>query len=462
MKLNKLYLRILITYLILLVITEFAIFGFFVLFAGKKYRDYYNQYNEARINIAREITEYQLSKAPADSPHLSPSFVEFLSHLGLAFKTKIWISGENDQLLYKSFPGPIPSRTKEYELEEKHFHDSIFQRPKIFKIYRFYPIKLGTSRTGTLHMLFSDRPPFPHKEGFAIGLLGIGLIVALLTLPLAHKISKPIKTLTESAKKLEQGNLSHRTTVNSKDEIGELAAAFNRMAGKLEGMVKSGKELTAQVSHELRSPLARIQIAVEILKDSLLTEEDSETANHLKEIQVDVEELDRIIGRILELSKLDLQSDVPYTEVFSPVKLLKETQIRYESSLKNKKIKVFTDWGADAKIIGNRDAFCTVFNNLLDNSCKYTPTQGTMRLTSQMAEGGLVISVGNSGQTVSEPDLQKIFNPFVRLSANGETGAGLGLSIAKKIVEKHQGTITANNTESGLEFTIKLPVVRLD
>jgi two-component system sensor histidine kinase CpxA len=287
------------------------------------------------------------------------------------------------------------------------------------------------------------------------------MIVALMTFPIARRISNPIKNLTESTKKLEQGNLSHRSSVNRKDEIGELAKAFNKMAGKLERMVKSGKEMTAQVSHELRSPLARIQIAVEIVKDNL-TNRNGETAGQLKNIQTDVDELDRIIGRILELSKLDLQHDVPYTEVFSPARLLSESLSRYEASFNKKKIKLDQRIESEAKIIGNKQAFLIAFNNLLDNAFKYTPTHGKVLFASSDKKDLIEILLANSGATLSDPDLRKIFNPFFRIADNGENGAGLGLSITRKIIEKHFGKISASNTDSGLEFRIQVPIVRID
>ncbi len=461
MKPSKLYIRIFISFLVLLIITEIAIFGFFVSFSGQRVRDYYREYGQIRFDMARDMTEYQVSRSYVDFTKHSPAFQEFIDHLGVAFKTKIWITDANGQLLYNSFDEETPMSRVKHILEQVKKHDAYFQRFGQLDIYKSGPIDVGKDQPLTLHVLFDDRPPFKHIDGFAYGLILIGIIVALMTFPLARRISKPIKTLTESAKKLEKGDLSHRTVVGSKDEIGELAIAFNKMAGKLERIVTSGKEMTAQVSHELRSPLARIQIAVEILKDRFVDLKD-DTTGQLKTIQTEVDELDRIIGRILELSKLDLQDEVPYSEVFSPTKLLLETLQRYESILANKKIKIDTDFSSEDKIIGNKDAFNTAISNLMDNISKYTPTQGKAQLKSQRLENDLEIVMTNSGTRLVEEDLRKIFDPFVRIAANGETGAGLGLSITKKIIKKHSGDIKAENTDSGLEIRIRLPVVRLD
>lgn len=438
-----------------------AIFGFFVLFAGRKYRDHLNEYNQVRFEMAKQLTEYQLDKSPFDADDISPSFQAFIEHLDLAFKSKIWLTDSDGTVIIHSFKASFPDDLIEDLLTNRITEEAIIKH-RHYQAYRKGPINLGDGRQGSIHLLFDRHPPFAYGSGFGIGLFLIGLIVALLTFPLARKISKPIKILTESTKRLEQGDLGHRTTASSRDEIGELASAFNRMAEKLERMVKTGKEMTAQVSHELRSPLARIQIAVEILKDRLEKTEDTESATHLETIRLDVEELDRIIGRILELSKLDLQNDSPYTDVFLPVKTLQEALDRYEVVIRKKRISISNQLTDDAKIIGNREALGTVFSNLLDNAVRYTPTQGRLRLASRIEDERLVIGIENSGKTLSASDLEKIFNPFVRIDTNGESGAGLGLSIARKIVEKHNGLLTAANTEAGILLEVSLPTARIE
>jgi len=415
--------------------------------------------------MAKEMIEFHVKKTPLTNTQAINLFEDYVRHLGHAFKTRIWITVEDNRILTKSFDDEVSQKITRYHLEKseqkKDSYDFLRHREHS-TLYRRSSIDLGNNTKGTFHMLFGDRPIFRHKEGFAIGLFGIGVIVALLTFPISRLISKPIKSLIESTKKLEQGDLSHRTSVKSRDEIGELASAFNVMAEKLEKMVKGGKELTAQVSHELRSPLARIQIAVEILKDHIKEEGNKDLSDYLKEIQVDVDELDKLIGRILELSKLDLQQEVPYSEVFSPVRQLEDVVSRFESTLKSKKIECHRDFSSKAKIIGNRETFNTVLNNLVDNSVKYTPVNGKISLKSKERDNRLLLYLDNSCLHVSEMELSKIFEPFYRVDPISDNGGGLGLAIAKKIIEKHRGTIRASNSEAGIEFVVDLPIVNLD
>ncbi len=465
MKPSKVYIKIFISFVIVLIITEIAIFGFVVLFAGRQYRDYYEKYTETRFMMAKEMIEFHAQKTTLTTNQDIKSFGDYVYHLGLAFKTKIWITSEDGRVILKSFEKEIPHkfiRRHLDELKDKKEFGSYFKYRDHFVIYRNSSIDLGDNKNTTFHMLFGNRPELRHKAGFAIGLFSIGLIVALLTFPISRLISKPIKTLIKSTKRLEQGDLSHRTSVKSKDEIGELASAFNIMAEKLENMVQGGKELTAQVSHELRSPLARIQIAVEILKDRLKKTGEEDLSNHLKGIQVDVDELDGLIGRILELSKLDLQQEVPYSEVFSPVRQIEDVVDKFESTLENKKIECQRDFLSKAKIIGNREAFSTAITNLVDNAVKFTPVNGVISLKSEERDSRLVLCLANSCSHVSEMELSRIFEPFYRIDPFSDNGGGLGLAIAKKIIEKHQGTIKAKNSQGGLEFIVELPVVKLE
>jgi signal transduction histidine kinase len=464
---GKVYIRIFISFVILLVITEIAIFGFFILFAGRQYREHYERYNATRFSMAQKMVEYQLEKSPPDSDANKVIFNRYLNHMSVALKTTLWLTDDSGKVIAQSFEGEFPSkkikRYMEYESEpEERFSNPFFENYRRIHPYRTVTIEIPDKRQSTFHMIFDDRPDFKYKAEFAIGLVGIGVIIALMTIPVARMMTRPIKTLIASTKRLEKGDLTHRTPDKRKDEMGELAVSFNKMAEKLERMVNSGKELTAQVSHELRSPLARIQIAVEILKDRLIKSGEEDVNQHLKEIQIDVQELDRLIGRILELSKLDLKEDVPYTEVFSPIILLKNALERYQGTLKTKKINLQLDLSAGAKIMGNRESFNTVIHNLLDNASRYSPVNGFIKVDSHLNNGNLELGFVNSCGHIENSELARIFEPFYRLDHQEESGGGLGLAISKRIIEKHKGTIKADSSEKGLALIIRVPTVQMD
>ena len=172
--------------------------------------------------------------------------------------------------------------------------------------------------------------------------------------------------------------------------------------------------------------------------------------------------MDRLIGRILELSKLDLKQDTSYSEVFSPVQLFKDAFDRYNSTLKTKKIDLHLDLSGDARILGNRDAFGTVINNLLDNACRYSPVNGNVHLLSRIVNQTIEITVANSSSEIPESDLTRIFDPFFRMDHQENSSGGLGLAISKRIIEKHRGSIKATNSEKGLELIITVPTVKVE
>ena len=464
MRPSKLYIKIFVSFLVILIITEIAIFGFFVAFAGRQYRDYSNKFNDSRFTMAKELIEYRLRESMLALDGENSAFNAYIDHLGIAFNTMIWISDDHNDIVFKSFKGDIPDRIikknqAELEADKKQ---TFFPRRNQFRMYRSDRISINAQKTFTFHMLTGgDKPQFKHSMRFALGLASIGLIIALLTFPVSRQITKKVKSLTDSAKRLEQGDLSHRTIVSTRDELGELGTAFNRMAGKLETMVKTGKELTAQVSHELRSPLTRIQVAVEILKDRFSVPKDPELTANLEEIQAEIEELDRLIGRILELSKLDLQPEVSYTDIFSPISLIENALAKYASSIENKNINLKVDLAIATKMIGNKHNFAMAVHNLLDNACRYTPVQGTMQIRGHLQSEQLYLSFSNSCSQLTAEQLERVFEPFYRIDPTEENGGGLGLAIAKKVIEKHKGEIQARNCEIGLEFSLSLPTVKV-
>ena len=302
-----------------------------------------------------------------------------------------------------------------------------------------------------------ERREKEHPEGFGLGLIIIGIVVALLVLPISRYITKRVKALSESAAQIAEGDLSHRATVKGKDEIGELGRTFNRMAAKLERMVEGGKELTANVSHELRTPLARIRVAEELLREKLEKLENKDWERYADDIREDIEELDFLIGQILDLSKLDLHDAPLNLEIIDPSELIIDLLKRLENAIKHKGLKLTKEISFEPPFIGDKGTLRTAISNVLDNAVKFTPEKRDLSVKMRSENGWLNISVTNSSDPMSEEDLEKIFEAFYRTKASQKKGSGLGLAITKKIVERHGGNIKAANTDQGLQIQIKLP-----
>ena len=308
-KISKLYIKIFLSFLTILVITEIVIFGLFFLIAGKAFRERFVEYTAARIMILKEIVEDKIRYEPDKMPAQNVELKEFINSFSETFYAKVWLVDSRGSVIMKSFTEPVPEKGFQYRFKrvEDFSTFKLYRAHKgPFNYYTHVSIDLPHQETGWLNLLFIDRGP-PHLErGFAWGLFFIGLIIALLCIPVSRLITKPIKQLKQSVIKITQGDLGHRADIHSRDEIGELGLSFNQMTDQLERMIKGGRELTANVSHELRSPLARIRIAEEILREKCEQAGYKDALSYLSEIQEEIFELDRLIDRILYLSKLDV------------------------------------------------------------------------------------------------------------------------------------------------------------
>ena len=458
MKLSKLYIKIFLSFLLVLIVTLVLIFAIFVIAAGRDFHSRMGHYVRAHALITKELVEDKIKSNPSVPVSENEDLRRVIDRLGQAYNSKVWLTGTDGNPLMKSFSGNIPKPLSDFRWkpvkESKNFQ--MYRRMK--KGWQWYVIirtRLQEGQTGHLHLLFERREK-EHPEGFGLGLIIIGIVVALLVLPISRYITKRVKALSESAAQIAEGDLSHRAAVKGKDEIGELGRTFNRMAAKLERMIEGGKELTANVSHELRTPLARIRVAEELLREKLEKLENKDWERHADDIREDIEELDFLIGQILELSKLDLHDAPLNLEIIDPSELIIDLLKRLENAIKHKGLNLTRELSFEPPFIGDKGALRTAISNILENAVKFTPEKGDLSVKMRPENGWLHISVTNSSDPMSEEDLEKIFEPFYRTKEALKKGSGLGLAITKKIIEKHGGNIKAVNTDQGLQIQINL------
>jgi signal transduction histidine kinase len=459
MRPGKLYIKIFLSFLLVLIVTEILIFGLFVFSAGRSFRYRFERYAGAQALVAKEFIEEIIRSESETPPVENTSLKDLILRLGETYGAKVWLAGPDGIPLLKSFSGDIPEKiVRVAEERAKNFGQ--------FKIYRnfkrrhlFYitiPVEIQKGEMGSLH--FSENMETAHLEGaFAVGLLGIGIVIALLVIPVSRFITVRVKGLRASAIRIAEGDLSHRVMVKGKDEIGELGHSFNRMADELERMIRGGRELTANISHELRSPLARIRIAEELLRERLERGDKKDLNRHLDDIQEDIEELDRLIGSILLLSKLDIQETALKLEPFDLSDLINELLKRSEPAISHRGLRVMTVLSSDQPVFGERDSLKTALSNIIDNAVKFTPEKGHVITKMHLEKDFFIISVTNSFEELSKEELTRIFEPFYRTEISGAAGSGLGLAITKKIIERHGGTIEAINSSKGLKIQIRLP-----
>ena len=308
--------------------------------------------------------------------------------------------------------------------------------------------------------MFFDKPDSTEHEGrFALGLAIIGLIIALLVIPVSRFMTRPLKELNHTALEIAAGDLSHRAVVKSCDEIGELGQSFNLMADRLERMIRGGRELTANISHELRTPLARMRIAEELLRQKIKKENYTDWDRHLNDIGEDIVELDRLIGQILDLSKLDIHETKLNHEPLDLAQLLRGLAKRFETAALQREINVKTDLASPGPYRGDKEALTMALSNILNNAVKFASRKGEIKVHLDSTGEWIMINITNTSEALSEKDLEMIFEPFYRIEGSRSQGSGLGLAIAKKIIEKHGGAIKACNTPRGVQLGVQLPRV---
>ena len=460
MKPSKLYIKIALTFVAMFVFTLTVIFTLFFLYPGKHFATRLEKETKEKVLIVKEIVEDKIRSSPTTDLSKNKPLKDFILVFGEILEAKVWMQQPDGTLSIKSFPGDIPTRV---ERIKKGWNFKEFENFKLYhrghtSFYAIIPILFTEGERGSIHILFSRPGPPSPQGGFAVGLFIVGLIIAPLIIPISRFVIKPLKNLSESALQIADGDLSHRAHVNSKDEIGQLCRSFNFMADKLEGMIMSGKELTANVSHELRTPLTRIRVAEEILREKLEKGNVTDWTRHLDEIREDISELDTLIGRILELSKLDIQESPLTFTTFDPSNIIYSLLKKFQPIIDQKTLNVKTDLSFRPPFIGDKEAVGMALMNILDNAVKFTPEKGEISIQMDSGPNLLLINITNTHEVIPEYELLRIFNPFYRAKGSKAIGSGLGLAITKKVIERHNGTIEALNSGKGLEFKIKLPI----
>lgn len=291
----------------------------------------------------------------------------------------------------------------------------------------------------------------------AIYMLIGALLIAAAALWLARSISQPLRRLTDVSHEMSGDGPPPELPaplLKRSDEIGELARTFRHMTRRLSDLLQTQRQLLRDVSHELRSPLARMQIATELARDN-------PQQDYFDRIAQETERLDALIGQILLLQRLDSTPQNPQREDLSVAELMEDLcqDIAFEAQAAGVTLAT-PDWQT-VRRSGDPELLRAAFENVLRNAVRFSPRGGTVRIA-QCVEGSTeTVTIGDEGPGVPEELLETIFEPFVRASKARETdgGHGVGLAIALRAILRHGGAIRARNLpEKGLEVEIALPV----
>jgi two-component system sensor histidine kinase BaeS len=291
----------------------------------------------------------------------------------------------------------------------------------------------------------------------AIGATVVALIVGVV---LARTLTRPIRELTAATRAMAQGRLDQRVTVRSRDEIGELAQAFNQMSADLGRAIQARRQMTADLAHDLRTPLSILRGYTEGLQEGRI----SGTPAIYRIMHGEVEHLQRLIDDLRLLSLVDAGALSLNRRAVDPRALLERAALAHmvQAEQQGLTIRVEASDSLPAVLV-DTDRMAQVLNNLVSNALRHTG-EGEIRLTAREAENRrIVIEVHDTGSGIAPDDLPYIFDRFYRANPartrEGSQSAGLGLAIAKAIVEAHGGSISVASTVGvGTTFTIALPV----
>lgn len=293
---------------------------------------------------------------------------------------------------------------------------------------------------------------------WGVALLVSGLICSLLT----SYLTAPILRLREMSQKLTEGDLSVRAgpeLVQRRDEIGDLIRDFNAMASRIQELISRQRQLTSDVSHELRSPLARLNVALDLGRQR----KGNDPA--FDQMEEDIRILDEMIGRLLTIAKLDISApQVPMADV-DLANLVSQIVRNAEFELRERNRGISLSLSGQYIVWGSAELLHGAIENVVRNAVRYTD-EGTsvevcMQCVSLSGRSSVRLTVRDYGPGVPESELRNIFQPFYRVAAARDRqsgGTGLGLAIADRVIRIHRGTIRAENAAThGLSIEIILP-----
>ncbi len=310
---------------------------------------------------------------------------------------------------------------------------------------------------------------FPHQPGgphhlwlpFLIEILVSLLVIGAVGWRVARSISRPIYAVQGAARRMADGDLGARVAApwtDRRDELGQLARDFDHMASRVQSLVERQRSVLQDVSHEFRSPLARLGVALELARSDAGGVE----LPSLDRAEREIGRLDRLIGEVLELARMEDRLPGMDRQPFDPAELAQERLAEAQPEATAHQVDLRLDAATGTVVDGSRVLLGRAIDNLLSNAIKFSAVGGSVILRTRHGADEVVIEVADSGPGVPAAELDSLFRPFFRGSnAVRAEGKGLGLAIVARIAAAHGGRCSAcNRTAGGLCVTLTLPLSR--
>jgi signal transduction histidine kinase len=318
---------------------------------------------------------------------------------------------------------------------------------------KFGVVVVVTACVAVLIVLWGYPMGFRARQTMPVGVL-ISLVVIQL---LAHGMTAPLREMTAAARAMARGDYSRRVRATSRDEVGELAQAFNRMAADLAEVERQRREFVANVSHELRTPISALRAVLENVADGVTPA----TPDVLESALDQTERLGRLVTQLLDLSRADAGAAVLDLADIDVADFLDD--VTAEARAGHPEAVFETDVAPGLHAVADRDRLHQVVANLLDNAARHGPDGRPITVTARPANqpGGLVVEVADEGPGIPPAERARVFERFSRGSVSGPGtpggGTGLGLAIASWATDLHGGDITVLDTPGGCRIRVTIP-----
>lgn len=307
----------------------------------------------------------------------------------------------------------------------------------------------------------TNSPLDPWRPGLPVVFLVTAVIVSgVVCLLMAWSFAAPLKRMREATRRLKEGDLGARVGFASRnDEIGDVVRDFDLMADRIQSLVQGQKQLLSDISHELRSPLARLGVALELAHRTA----GSGAESHLARIETEAGRMNDLIGRLLTLGRDEHAEAAANLVDFNLADIVRPIgeDAQYEAGRVRKRVEL--SGAAHALVHGDPVLAASAIDNVVRNAIRYTAPDTVVQIVVSQSSGFARVVVRDHGPGVPESELERIFLPFFRIDASRNRqsgGIGLGLSIARRSVGIMGGTITAANADGGgLRVTLTLPAV---
>jgi signal transduction histidine kinase len=363
--------------------------------------------------------------------------------------------------LHKNFPNPhyfLDAHGRDLITGEDHSALLVKEpdSPHLPFLYGAHPERRLVWASSDKHYhLVAVIPAMPDTTAvLPYGLCVLGAMGILCYL-MAVYLASPLRSLRQTLDRFGHGDLSIRSNIARKDEFGELGRAFNQMADRIQTLLTAERRLLQDISHELRSPLARLEFAVELARTS------DNRSSSLDRIKRDLERLGALIGELFQVTRAEGD---PATRRQDDISLDSLMHLLVEDCALEAEVRhcnVLMTAAEPVSIRGDAELLRRAVENLLRNAIRHSPEGSSIEVDLRRQNGSALVSVRDYGTGVPDDTLQDIFKPFFRVDGDrnrSSGGVGLGLAIAQRAVHLHHGHLEAKNMHPGLMMTMELPV----